>query len=293
MTEQTALARRESPIALPEIDPEVLESIVKTGDMRGLTWPQQWSYYLAVCNQFGLDPTTRPFDIITEMKDGKIEKVSLYGNKECATQIRQRKRIDIYDLKTEIVGDQYIVTAYARDADGRVDTDLGAVPISGRDGRMFTGTFLSNAILKSVTKAKRRVTLSIAGLGAFLDVTEAHYSPAVQTYRVQDVIEADGLDNARPTPASEVLDYDDDPGEPQPPLSAPPEPATDDQALDNAIRQLIREVAAAEGAAQPDIIEATKLHIGATGLITDGSPSQKQLAQTYLATRLADANKAI
>ena len=59
-----------------------------------------------------------------------------------------------------------IVHARAKDKTGRDDEDYGVVAFKGGGGE-----FAANAMMKAVTKAKRRVTLSISGLG-FLDETE-------------------------------------------------------------------------------------------------------------------------
>jgi hypothetical protein len=59
-----------------------------------------------------------------------------------------------------------IVHARAKDKSGRDDEDFGVVAFKGGGGE-----FMANAMMKAVTKAKRRVTLSISGLG-FLDETE-------------------------------------------------------------------------------------------------------------------------
>jgi thioredoxin-like negative regulator of GroEL len=71
----------------------------------------------------------------------------------------------------------------ARTADGRQDEDMGVVNIDG-----LAGDAAANAILKAITKAKRRVTLSICGLG-WLDETEADAIPGAQPLKA----EPDGL----------------------------------------------------------------------------------------------------
>jgi hypothetical protein len=54
----------------------------------------------------------------------------------------------------------------AKDKTGRSDEDFGVVAFKGGGNEIA-----ANLIMKAVTKAKRRVTLSISGLG-FLDETE-------------------------------------------------------------------------------------------------------------------------
>jgi hypothetical protein len=63
----------------------------------------------------------------------------------------------------------------AKDRDGRIDEDLGVVPFA----EQLRGDVRANTIMKAVTKAKRRVTLSISGLG-WLDETEVETIPGAK-----------------------------------------------------------------------------------------------------------------
>ena len=71
--------------------------------------------------------------------------------------------------------------AYAKGKD-REDVDFGAVSIKG-----LAGDALVNAKLKAITKAKRRVTLSICGLG-FLDETEIDTIPTAQPAAIEAAV---------------------------------------------------------------------------------------------------------
>jgi hypothetical protein len=79
--------------------------------------------------------------------------------------------ISIYMTNREKMGDIYIVTARAKDRTGREDESTGAVALGN-----LKGDALANALMKAETKAKRRVTLSVAGLG-WLDETELETIP--------------------------------------------------------------------------------------------------------------------
>ncbi|EDP4430985.1 hypothetical protein FW435_08730, partial [Campylobacter jejuni] len=79
---------------------------------------------------------------------------------------RQIRKVSITKTEVAQVGDIYMVTAYAATPDGRTDCDTGALNIKN-----LGGDNLANAIMKAITKAKRRVTLSICGLG-MLDESE-------------------------------------------------------------------------------------------------------------------------
>lgn len=138
-----------------------VESALVQGDLSKLTEPQRIQYYLKVCETVGLNPATKPFDYIT--LNGKL---TLYATKACAEQLRSSRNVSVQIKSRETVGDCYVVTASASLPDGRVDESLGAVPVGG-----LKGDNLCNALMKAETKAKRRVTLSICGLG-MLDESE-------------------------------------------------------------------------------------------------------------------------
>jgi hypothetical protein len=93
-------------------------------------------------------------------------KLTLYATKNCAEQLRMKHGVSISEPKTEQIGDIFLVTVTASLPDGRTDTDFGSVPTNGMSGEK-----LANCYLKAITKAKRRVTLSLLGLG-MLDETE-------------------------------------------------------------------------------------------------------------------------
>jgi hypothetical protein len=149
--------------ALP---PEVVERIVIGGDLSELNAAQRAEYYGAVCRSLGLNPLTKPFEYL--ILNGKLR---LYALRDCADQLRRLHGISIYIANRERLSDIYIVTARAKDRQGREDESTGAVTLGN-----LKGDALANALMKAETKAKRRVTLSIAGLG-WLDETELETIP--------------------------------------------------------------------------------------------------------------------
>jgi hypothetical protein len=122
-----------------------------------------------VCRSLGLNPLTKPFEYLT--LNGKLR---LYALRDCADQLRRLHGISIYIANRERMHDIYIVTARAKDRQGREDESTGAVTVG-----TLKGDALANALMKAETKAKRRVTLSIAGLG-WLDETEVETIPQGQ-----------------------------------------------------------------------------------------------------------------
>lgn len=125
------------------------------GDLSKLSPDERLSYYKATCESLGLNPLTRPFDYI--MLNGKL---TLYARKDATDQLRASRKVSITIKSREQVGDLVVVTAHAALPDGRTDESIGAVSVAG-----LKGDALANALMKAETKARRRVTLSICGLG--------------------------------------------------------------------------------------------------------------------------------
>jgi hypothetical protein len=139
-----------------------LEQVVIQGNLANLSENERIGYYARVCESLGLNPLTRPFEYIT--LNGKL---TLYARKDATDQLRDLHGVTIDRLERERSDDLQIVTAYAKDRYGRTDSSIGAVSIKG-----LSGEALANALMKAETKAKRRVTLSIVGLG-WMDEVEA------------------------------------------------------------------------------------------------------------------------
>jgi len=140
---------------------ELQEKVLLGGDLSKLSPQERLAYYNNVCLSLDLNPLTRPFEYI--VLNGKL---TLYARKDCTEQLRTKHNISVTILSREVVEGTYIVTARAQTANGRQDESIGAVPIAN-----VTGNDRANAMMKAETKAKRRVTLSICGLG-MLDETE-------------------------------------------------------------------------------------------------------------------------
>lgn len=162
---------------------ELIEKVVLGGDLSGLTPPQRIAYYNAVCQSVGLNPLTRPFEYLTLKDEKGNDKLVLYARRDATDQLRAIRKVNILSVERELISDVVVVTVAAVDADGRQDIAVGAVPIVREHGKWATtqqgkkffqgdGTFAAinpteraNAFMKAETKAKRRVTLSLCGLG--------------------------------------------------------------------------------------------------------------------------------
>ncbi|EAJ4490288.1 hypothetical protein ACV0VH_001754 [Campylobacter coli] len=144
-----------------EINFNPYELALVKGDLSKLSDVERASYVKNLCEILGLNMLTKPFEYI--VLNGKL---TLYANKSATDQLRQIRKVSITKTEVAQVGDIYMVTAYAATPDGRTDCDTGALSIKN-----LGGDNLANAIMKAITKAKRRVTLSICGLG-MLDESE-------------------------------------------------------------------------------------------------------------------------
>ena len=146
---------------------DIMESVLIKGDLARLTPQERVTYYNAVCKSIGVNPLTQPLAYMN--LQGRL---SLYAKRDCADQLRRLRNVSIEIISQGLTDDLYSVHVQATDGAGRKDEDLGVVPLPPS----VKGEFRANLILKAVTKAKRRVTLSICGLG-FLDETEVDSIP--------------------------------------------------------------------------------------------------------------------
>lgn len=145
---------------------EIMESVIVKGDLGKLSPEERSRYYVEVCKSVGLNPLTKPFEYIT--LNGKL---TLYALRSATDQLRSIYKVSVVELVESERDGVAVVTAKVQNGEGRTDMAKGAVTITG-----LKGDALANAIMKCETKAKRRATLSICGLG-FLDEMEIETIP--------------------------------------------------------------------------------------------------------------------
>jgi len=186
------------------LDVSTLHALVVRGDLSQLTPEQQVRYYLEVCRATGLVPATKPFEFLK--LNGRLV---LYALKSATDQLRARHNLSMRITRRERIDDQYLVECEVTDGT-RTDQEIGVVSLAG-----LSGDALANAIMKAVTKAKRRATLSFCGLG-MLDETEVESIPSATpapetTARVIEQIDEQGTDmaaNATDSGPSEAAERD-------------------------------------------------------------------------------------
>lgn len=143
-----------------------IEQVLVSGNLASLDPTQRLEYYGRVCTSLGLNPMTKPFEYLT--LNGKL---TLYARRDCTDQLRRLHNVSVTIKSREQISGVFVVTANATLPNGRTDESVGAVAIEG-----LKGDALANALMKAETKSKRRVTLSICGLG-MLDETEIETIP--------------------------------------------------------------------------------------------------------------------
>jgi len=165
----TVVSSAENRQQLPAPASTIMESVLIRGDLAKLSPQERNTYYMETCRSLGLNPLTKPFEYIA--LNGKLR---LYATRDCSDQLRKLNNISVEIVSREVDGDLLTVHVRACDATGRKDEDYGVLILGA-----LRGEARANAIMKCVTKAKRRVTLSICGLG-WPDETEVETIPGAK-----------------------------------------------------------------------------------------------------------------
>lgn len=159
----------------PRTSDGTLEKLILKGDLSSLNPAEKIQYYNGFCQRLGLDPFTQPFKIL------KLNgKEVLYCDRSGTQQLSKLHSVSHEIKAREVLSDCYVVTAQASTPDGRHTESIGAVAIAS-----LKGDALCNAMMKAETKAKRRATLDLLGLGV-LDETEIETIPVARVADVSD-----------------------------------------------------------------------------------------------------------
>ena len=135
---------------------DAIEKLLAQGDLSPMNQGQRLDYMQSMCKLLGISMLGQPFDFLKFQN-----KLGMYANSKCAAQLRGVYKISLKIISCERVDGLYVVTVDAKTGKGREDADIGAVNIKGLGGEA-----LANGMMKAVTKAKRRATLSLCGLGS-------------------------------------------------------------------------------------------------------------------------------
>lgn len=178
-------------IAKPLTREEITAHISLTGDLSGLTPVERWEYIQAYCAYLGLDPITRPFDLLhtfeknPDERGRPIEKITLYANAGCSAQLAHIRQITYsrpewdHDKSLGILKISVQASFVAgQTSAGRTVWRSGVAFVEGLKGRT-----LENAIKKAETQAHRRATLALCGV-AMPDESEVEDIPGATAIRI-------------------------------------------------------------------------------------------------------------
>lgn len=180
-----------------------VESALVMNDLSKLNSDQRVVYVHKLCESLGLNSLTNPFMFIT--LQGKL---TLYATRGAADQLRKIHGVSISIKSRESSNGVYVVHVQGKDRHGKFDEATGIVVTEG-----LKGADLANAMLKAETKAKRRLTLSICGLGMLdeseLDTLTGKFEPTSnpQIENPLDKIADDIPENTLPYPKQDLGEF--------------------------------------------------------------------------------------
>lgn len=246
--------------AIREEDALIAAEAAVTGDWSKLAPDQRIQLYGAVCKSMGLNPLTQPFGWFSQ--GGKLV---LYAFKGATDQLRKLNGVNVVSVEQEETGGLLVTTVKVRDAAGREDMDIGAVPFGD-----LKGEARANALMKSITKAKRRATLSLVGLG-LLDESEVASIPGARRATL-DMTTGEVLDEepieAEPAPVA--------PRQDRPRTTATVAPADDEDR--KAAKSQLWDLANRTYGWDQDTLEAVALDATGTSLRAMGAAQLRDLA---------------
>ena len=152
------------------LDPAALESLVLRGDISGLTADQKVQHYLGMCRILGLDAATQPLAYL-RLSGKEVLYVTRGATDRLAAMHSLNREIIDGPKVIDLAGTKLVIAVCrATLPGGRYETATATLPLSDP----------ATVLMKAETKAKRRATLAILGLG-LLDETEVDSIPGAQT----------------------------------------------------------------------------------------------------------------
>ena len=145
----------------------VVESLVVRGDVSALNPEEKARFYVQMCGQLGLNAATQPLAVL-KLNGKEIFYPTRGATDQLAAIHRLTREIVDGPRVVDLAGTKLVYcVCRATHPNGRVETAVATVPL----------TDPANVLMKCETKAKRRATLSILGLG-MLDESELETIPA-------------------------------------------------------------------------------------------------------------------
>lgn len=149
------------------VSSETLSKIILKGDWKDLTPAQRVEGYIALCRSLGLNPLTKPFDLL-EMRD----RTTLYLNSAGGAQLGalHKASYHITRVETEPVADTVmLVRAYVkvRLPDGRENEDVGIKTCNPKDVNDYIRAYKS-----AITNGRLRAIKGLIGLNVVVEGDE-------------------------------------------------------------------------------------------------------------------------
>lgn len=154
-------------------------ALMTKGDLSKLNSTERAVLLVSMAKSLGLNALTKPVDLIPDGRGGIV----LYFNKGATDQLRAKHNVNLQVIERyNPTPDTYAVLVRATLPNGRQDESTGCNPLLVG---MSPGD-KANTIMKTETKAKRRATLSILGLG-LPDESEMDLVPIFQQQLQQGI----------------------------------------------------------------------------------------------------------
>lgn len=154
----------------------LLKSVfLRGGDLSGLSSEERWLYYRNLCEELGLNPALQPFQLV-EAYDGRHRqnRLMLYLTKGGADQLRRKFNISTRIVSTEFINDGKVFQVIVEGRMGdRVEMNIGTASLAEvtdkmsptKTERVVSSNEYAKGIMMACTRALRRVTVSMVGLG--------------------------------------------------------------------------------------------------------------------------------
>jgi len=149
----------DDPAPPPEVMGRIAETVLGEGNLERLDATQRVHFLVEVCRALGLNPLTRPFEIL-KLQGGKTV---LYLRKEGTEQLAQLRGISTELLSESEVNGSWRVRMRASIGPRFADA-TGSVAIETAAGQKLRGEAFDNATKKAETQARRRAVLGLCGL---------------------------------------------------------------------------------------------------------------------------------
>jgi hypothetical protein len=179
----------------------ITEALIIHGDLSKLHPSDKVVYYKGYCERMGLDPFTKPFDLL-RLQGKEV----LYLNRSGSAQLNRMHGVSHSITSRNLLkeADIYEVTARATLPDGRYTESLSAVSVAGLKGDAYC-----NALMKAETKAKRRSTIDLVGLGILSEEEIATISNSETiALEMNPVVEIEAIPEPTPEPDHADPEFD-------------------------------------------------------------------------------------